>query len=378
MNDLQLALIGLGVLLVAAVWGYNYWQERKYRQHAGKILPAGAEDVLMAGRTAAAPDPDPEVGAVLREPTFGAEPDVDAAPEPADMPEPVDEGDAPEPQVAALPAEWADGRADCLARIEFVDAVPVAGLWTEKAGWSQQIDKPVQWLGLDEKSNRWRVLRPQDPGAVSQLAAALQLVDRKGMVSATTLAAFLEGIHQLAQRFSGLVELPTPAQVMARAGELDAFCAAVDLQLALHVVPRPGSSDTMSGARLQPVIAAAGLRQEGERLVAVDEGGAEAFALTCQTATGDHAARIEALAMTGLSFSLDVPRVEDGAAAFERMLALARQCADALGGQLADAHGNPLAEATLAAIRVRIEELQVKMARMAIPAGSLRALRLFS
>lgn len=376
MNDLQLALIGLGVLLVAAVWGYNYWQERKYRQHAGKILPAGAEDVLMAGRTAAAPDA--EADAVLREPTFGAEPDVDAAPEPADMPEPVDEGDAPEPQVAALPAEWADGRADCLARIEFVDAVPVAGLWTEKAGWSSQIDKPVQWLGLDEKSNRWRVLRPQDPGAVSQLAAALQLVDRKGMVSATTLAAFLEGIHQLAQRFSGLVELPTPAQVMARAGELDAFCAAVDLQLALHVVPRLGGSDTMSGARLQPVIAAAGLRQEGERLVAVDEGGAEAFALTCQTATGDHAARIEALAMTGLSFSLDVPRVEDGAAAFERMLALARQCADALGGQLADAHGNPLAEATLAAIRVRIEELQVKMARMAIPAGSLRALRLFS
>lgn len=376
MNDLQLALIGLGVLLVAAVWGYNYWQERKYRQHAGKILPAGAEDVLMAGRTAAAPDP--EVAAVPREPTFGAESDVDAAPEPADMPEPVDEGDAPEPQVAALPAEWADGRADCLARIEFVDAVPVAGLWAEKAGWSQQIDKPVQWLGLDEKSNRWRVLRPQDPGAVSQLAAALQLVDRKGMVSATTLAAFLEGIHQLAQRFSGLVELPTPAQVVARAGELDAFCAAVDLQLALHVVPHPGGSDTMSGARLQPVIAAAGLRQEGERLVAVDEGGAEAFALTCQTATGDHAARIEALAMTGLSFSLDVPRVEDGAAAFERMLALARQCADALGGQLADAHGNPLAEATLAAIRVRIEELQVKMARMAIPAGSLRALRLFS
>lgn len=367
MNDLQLALIGLGVLLVAAVWGYNYWQERKYRQHAGKILPAGAEDVLMAGRTAAAPDP--EVDAVLREPTFGAEPDVDAAPEPADM---------PEPQVAALPAEWADGRADCLARIEFVDAVPVASLWTEKAGWSQQIDKPVQWLGLDEKSNRWRVLRPQDPGAVSQLAAALQLVDRKGMVSATTLAAFLEGIHQLAQRFSGLVELPTPVQVMARAGALDAFCAAVDLQLALHVVPRPGGSDTMSGARLQPVIAAAGLRQEGERLVAVDEGGAEAFALICQTATGDHAARIEALAMTGLSFSLDVPRVEDGAAAFERMLALARQCADALGGQLADAHGNPLAEPTLAAIRVRIEELQVKMARMAIPAGSLRALRLFS
>lgn len=378
MNDLQLALIGFGVFLVAAVWAYNFWQERKYRSQAEKVLPPGTSDVLMAGRTEddGVPDAAGMAVAVPREPTL----DVPVAP-----PVATEESSGTPPshvpefhQSTELPSEWADGRADCLVRIEFVDAQPVAGLWAEQADWSGQIDKPLQWLGLDEKSGRWRVLHAQDSGTVAQLAAALQLTDRRGAVSPAVLSAFIAGIHRLARRFSGLADLPDAAEVQARAAELDAFCAAVDLQLSLHVVPRSGSIGDMVGARLAPVIATAALQREGERLVAVDGGGNEAFSLTCQTTLGDCAGRIDALALTGLTFSLDVPRVEEGAAAFTRMVGLARQCAEALGGQLADAHGQPLADATLDAIRGRIDELQAKMARMAIPAGSVRALRLFS
>lgn len=382
MNDLQLALIGFGVFLVAAVWGYNFWQERKYRSQAEKMLPAGTSDVLMTGRAEADAGPvaatvvSVEADAVPREPTLDApelasitavEAPAAAAPVASDILPAVE-----------LPAEWADGRADCLIRIEFVDARPVADLWAEQADWSGRVDKPLQWLGLDEKAGRWRVLNAQDEGFVTQLAAALQLTDRRGAIGTAPLATFIEGIHRLARRFSGLADLPDPAEVLARAAELDAFCAAVDLQLSLHVMPRTGSIGDMVGARLAPVIATAGLQREGERLVAVDESGSESFSLTCQTALGDCAGRIDSLALTGLTFSLDVPRVEDGTAAFARMALLARQCAEALGGQLADAHGKPLADATLEAIRTRIDDLQTKMARMAIPAGSVRALRLFS
>lgn len=387
MNDLQLALIGFGVLLVAAVWGYNFWQERKYRRQAESMLPPGPSDVLMAGREVADSGDDVVVAsaapaaAVLREPTLAASPDpAPMAEAEAELQVPVAAASFPADALPAveLPAEWADGRADCLIRIEFVDAQPVAGLWAERADWTDQIDKPLQWLGLDEKSGRWRVLHAQDGGRVAQLAVALQLTDRRGAVSPVTLTNFIEGIHRLARRFSGLADLPDPVMVQARAAELDAFCAAVDLQLSLHVVPRTGSIGEMVGARLAPVIAAAGLQREGERLVAVDEGGNESFALTCQTALGDCAGRIDNLALTGLTFSLDVPRVEDGVVAFDRMVRLAQQCAEALGGQVADAHGQPLADATLDAIRGRIDELQAKMANMAIPAGSVRALRLFS
>lgn len=369
MNELQMAMIGFGVLLVVVVWGYNLWQARKQRRLAQAVFPDAQPDVLMAGRAEA------EIVAVPREPTFGE-------PEPAEESPPAElqaERSAAElDQAVAVPAEWADARADCLLKIEFIDAVPVDKLWAEHAVWSKLIDKPVQWLGLDEKSGRWRPMLPQEPGAVAQVAVALQLVDRKGPVSELTLAAFFDGIRRLAQRFSGLVELPEPASVLAAARELDGFCAAVDLQLALRVLPRQGSLNEMAGAQLKPVIDASGLQLEGERFVAMAADGTEVFALTCLDATGAVAVNIEAQALTDLSFSLDVPRVADGAAAFDRMIDCARQCAEAVGGQLADAHRKPLSDATSAALRARIGELQVQMAQNGIPAGDVRALRLFS
>jgi FtsZ-interacting cell division protein ZipA len=386
MNELQLALIGFGALLVAAVWGYNLWQEKKQRRQVEAALPPAKPDVLMAGR--AEPDTEtrrePEIApfTVPREPTFGepaaaAEENEHAAPA---LYARDDLAEAEPRPVASPPAEWADGRADCLLRVEFVDPVAVPEIWAEQAAWAHKLDKPLQWLGYTEHEGggRWHALLPQESGAVLQVAAALQLADRSGALREASLAIFLDGMHKLAQRFAGLVELPEPGPVLAAARELDAFCAGVDMQLSLHVIPRAGSIAEMVGARLAPALEACGLKAEGGRFVAVDEGGAEAFALTCLTAGGAATDKPETQALADLSFSIDVPRVADGAAAFERMLDCARQCADVLGGQLADPQRKPLADATGAAIRARIVDLQAGMARMGVPAGGLRALRLFS
>lgn len=373
MSELQMALIGFGVVLVVAVWAYNIWQERKHRRRAEGILPSAGADVLMAGKPIEGERNEPGFAppsAIPPEPTFHHPVDADAPAEQMTDAETVTQH--------PLPAEWADGQADCLLRIEFVDAVSVHELWAAHADWSGTIDKPMQWLGLDEKSGRWRVLLPHDAGSVIQLAVALQLADRKGPVGEATLTAFLGGAHQLAQRFAGLVELPAPMAVLARANELDAFCAGVDLQLTLHVVPREGSLNEMLGAKLKPLLDAAALRLEGERFVAVDADGVEVYAVSGQAAAGFSAARIEALGLSALSFSIDVPRVADGPAGFDLMLGFARQCAEALGGQLADPHQKPLADATIGAIRARIADLQAQMAARGIPAGSVRALRLFS
>lgn len=376
MSELQLALIGFGVLLVAVVWAYNLWQSRKQRLLAKSVFPDARPDVLMAGRETdtALSNASRAIPSLQREPTFGAAVPAEEQPQTGAA---VEIQDAIR-QVTAVPAEWADASVDCLLRVEFVDAVPVANLWAEHAAWSQLIDKPVQWFGFDERSERWRTLLPQDPGAVAQVAAALQLVDRKGPVSELTLAAFFDGIRRLAQRFSGLVEFPEDAPVLAAARELDGFCAAVDLQLALHVLPRQGSLNELSGARLKPVIDACGLKPAGERFVAMDANGTEIFALTCLTATGFATVDVAAQSLTDLTLSLDVPRVVDGPAAFDRMIDFTRQSASAVGGQLADANRNPLSDATTSALRLRISELQAQMAQNGIPAGDVRALRLFA
>jgi hypothetical protein len=410
MSEFQVALIGLGVLLVVAVWGFNLWQERKLRRQVGAMVPAAA-DVLMAGQPADTPSGRAEP--TMAERAAGAEPfidDADAAPAAASdyVPDNVATSaplhaahhaavssastfsDATETRLVAtahrggesvamaLPSDWADAAFDCLLRIEFVDAVPEAQVWADKATLLGGIDKPLQWLGLDAHTARWRTLQPQDAGAVTQLALALQLTDRRGPVDDKTLTAFLGGAHRLAQKFSGLVELPEQAPVLQRANQLDAFCADVDLQLSLLVVPRSGSLDGMVGSRLSPVLAAAALREEGERFVALDNAGAVRFGLTCRDATATPQTRLDNLALAAIEFSFDVPRVADGAATFEQMLALANRCAEALGGQLADAHKHALPSAKLAAIRTRIVDVQARMAGAGMSAGGALALRLFA
>src|SRR5256885_930263 len=47
MSDLQLALIVIGVLLIAAVFAYNKWQEARYRRQADAALSPSQTDVLL-------------------------------------------------------------------------------------------------------------------------------------------------------------------------------------------------------------------------------------------------------------------------------------------------------------------------------------------
>lgn len=400
MSDLQIAMIVLGVALVVAVWFYNIWIERKHRQRAEQILPKPRADGLMA-RTAektepgiAASDEDEAAITTLRspreihpipaaseEPSF-MEPDLPLEPETGsigageEVDLPLDFDELEGEQRIPVPDEWGDGRADCLVRVEFVAPVPMAVLWEEHRDWSAGIDKPMQWLGLDTQTRYWRPLLPQDGGKIQQLAVALQLVDRQGAVGEATLVRFVDGLTRLAQRFVGQVEAPDLAQLLTRAHELDAFCASVDLQLSLHVLPEKAAH--MSGAQLKPLIDAAGLRLEGERHVAFYASDAEAYALICRSATSFPAGRVEDMDLIDLIFNLDVPRVATGAATFDRLIAFARECAATLGGQLADAHRKPLGDATVVVIRGRIEELQQRMTERGIPPGSVRALRLFS
>jgi FtsZ-interacting cell division protein ZipA len=402
MSDLQIAMIVLGVALVVAVWFYNFWVEKKHRQRAEQMLPRTGDDVLKvhdsektepgiaplvddepAIRTIpeARPfQPSPHPGAVPPEPSY-MDADLPLEPETAtlaasgevDFLLDIEEEASP---IIPVPEEWSDGRADCLLHMEFVAPVPVPVLWEEHRDWSRRIDKPIQWLGLDERSGHWRTLLAQDSGSVTHLAVALQLVDRLGAVSEETLTTFIDGASRLAQRFVGNVETPPVAPLLERAQELDAFCASVDLQLSLHVLPK--NTAHMSGALLKPLLEDAGLKLEGERFVAFDVSGTEAFALICRSATTFPAERVEAMDLIDLIFSLDVPRVAAGAQTFDRVIAFALQCAAALGGQLADAHRKPLPDATIATIRGRIDELQHRMADRGIAAGGVRALRLFA
>ncbi|MDD5248289.1 MAG: cell division protein ZipA C-terminal FtsZ-binding domain-containing protein [Rhodocyclaceae bacterium] len=392
-SELQIALIGAGAAVVAAVWTYNIWQERQHKKLAEKIFKGGQPDVLLQGQggeeriepSARVVDERIEPGVP---PLAGEENErVDA---PHDVPivvaeaaaaaaDAADAADvfAPPAPAPAPPAAWADDIADCTLRIEFADTVSAPALWAVQAAWAGGLTKPLAWLGYDAQAGQWRRLTPHDAGRYADVAAALQLADRQGPVATDELAVFLDGVHRLSQHFGGAVELPPQDQLLAHAQALDGFCAGVDVQLVVNVVETAGGS--FIGTKLRGLAEAAGLALEDDgRFHARDESGAELFALGNLGPESFAAESLKTLAAQGISFVLDVPRAADGPAVFDRMVAAARQMAQALGGTLVDGQRHVLSEPMIAGIRAKVGEIQRQMSANQIPPGSPRALRLFS
>ncbi|OHC71518.1 MAG: hypothetical protein A3H93_20465 [Rhodocyclales bacterium RIFCSPLOWO2_02_FULL_63_24] len=377
-SELQIALVGAGAAAVALVWGYNAWQDRKHRQTADRIFKGGQGDALLPDDGAAPRAESRE----RREPHFGDEPRVppragddegviEAAPVEVPQTEPELAPQAP------MPAEWADPVADCVLRLVAAEPLPAPAVWAVQNAWAGAFSKPVHWLARSDAGSAWRPIDAGDVGRYCEWAAALQLVDRRGAVTDGELARFFDGVQQLALQTAAALELPSRGDTVLRAGKLDEFCAAVDIQFVLHVVEASGG--VFAGTKLRGVAESAGLVLEPDGVFrARDAAGGELFTVANLGTERLDAETIKSLATHGLTLSLDVPRVSDGVAAFDRMLAVARQLATSLGGVLVDAQRAPLADAMIAAIRAKTAELQRRMHDGGVVPGSTRALRLFS
>jgi len=405
-NELQLALIGLGAAAVIGVWGYNKWQERKHFKLAEKVFKGQQPDVLMDDDPDAtlvdvpapamdAPPAQPvgrvepvfaetreELVAERIEPVIPASEAEDEAPlapsvttrRPAAPIEPALPPKAEPPVLTEAPAELADPGIEWVARIDCANAFATNEILAAQQSLAQHLAKPLSWAGCHDISHEWRPIGIGESGRFRRLRACLQLADRQGPVSDADLTTFEQGVQSLAQQFQAQMELPSREAIQEQAIALDDFCAGVDMQVAVHVVHAQGGE--MRGSKLLGVAQASGLEwwpdgrfhnPEPDSGVSLSNLGGAAFdrdGLSGQTTAG-------------VTFWFDVPCAANGPAAFDRLVTLARQFATALEGALVDDQRNPLGEPMIAAIRKRIAELQQAMAAHQIPAGGRRAQRLF-
>ncbi|HWU84236.1 MAG TPA: cell division protein ZipA C-terminal FtsZ-binding domain-containing protein, partial [Rhodocyclaceae bacterium] len=205
---------------------------------------------------------------------------------------------------------------------------------------------------------------------------ALQLVDRRGAVSTNDFEALRHSLQALVSLRNGELAFPDVAAMGEQARALDDFCAQLDLQLALNVLD--AGNGAFAGTKVRGLAEAAGMRlASGGEFQAHDENGNFLFALA-NMGEPFEAATLKNLHTHGLTFLLDVPHVRDGGYAFERMLASARQFANALDAALVNAQRAPVSEAMVDSIRKKIFEIHEQMNLAGIPAGGVRALRLFA
>jgi hypothetical protein len=352
-NELQFGLIGLGAALVLGLLIYNFLQERRARRHAQEVFRSTHRDVLLdeaLPEEAIAPAPlgrmQPHVQAST--PRSGQEPGVD----------------------------WEMQAIDCAVPIDAPAGVSAPALFNAQQTMLAGVQKPLRWFGWDDAGNGWQLLTHTTAGSFTRVCATLQLADRRGVISDTELERFFDQLQRLCDQFLAVPRLPALAGVTQSAHDLDTFCADVDVQIAVNVI---ASESPITGSKLRSVAENAGLVLANDgSFVARDEAGRVLYALGNLEAAPFSNEQLRHLETSGVTLSIDVPRVAAPVAAFEAMIVFGEHLAEALGGKLVDDNRSLLSERAVSLIRAQANQFEQIMERQNIPAGSELARRLFS
>lgn len=358
-SELQIALVAAGIAAVVLVVGYNKWQERKHQRNAERAFRSDHRDVLLEPR-------DDADEAERREPSLG-EAGAAAAPRYTEAPLGRSVPDLP---------RLLDERADCVIRLEAIEPLEVARVWAEQHTQLAGLSKPVRWFGFKDSENLWQAIGPDSEGACQWFCAALQLVDRNGSIGENDFMRFTGGVQRVADALMTLPPgLPPRAETVHQAAELDRFCADVNVQIGVNVVPREGQFE---GRALRRSAEKLGLSLGEDGCFHALEEGNSSFVLANLEAGMFSSDNLDELVTQGVTLVIDVPRVADGGRVFARMMQTAAELARALDGEVVDDNRAPFGAEAAALIGAQIEQFQARMTESGIPAGGPLAKRLFS
>lgn len=370
MSELQRALLIIGAIVVISVIAYNWVQQWLLRRRLERSFGDKPADVLLHE-----PRSDP--------PSTRIEPQLQDAAHDSEVQPPVT---AVKPEVASA-AAVADGAKlpdvpgfdpliDFIAGIDAAQPISGAGL-AELHTRAGATAKRLRIVGYNTVSSLWEDAPRLSGGRYAHLRVALQLLNRKGVVDVATLSVISEAVHECAARFDASAHCPDAQVAMASARELDRECSEVDISIGMNVVPAAGAA--FAGTRIRASAEKGGFKLEPQGVFHYrDSARRTLFTLVNHEPAPFVAEQMKQLTTSGITLLLDVPRVSDGHTAIELMLRTGAMLAEELGGTLVDDNGVALNDKSVRAIDQQLTTLHAKLDALGIPAGSERALRLFS
>jgi hypothetical protein len=420
MSDLQIALIAIGALIILAVLILNWWQERRFHRQAQSQFADLKNDVLLPESSSQTP-PDDEahedglmsekddtqsgledgvydiadvqdadnftINVAVKLDAEGA-PAFDALTVTADSEEPQPsqaiEDVAPsapaEPRVSAGLPSMLLSKIDTTALLYLAKESTMLTLKESLQGLFDGMDKPFFIHALD-KNQVWQVLdddSAQTYQPVFRVACSLQLADRGGAVTRSTLSRFQLAVTELALKINADLEWHDIESIQLQASELDEFCIAVDKTVGFHL--SHGENGAFSAAKLTTLAEAQGLvANDAGCLQALNPQSAKLSFIIFNTEnqlTGFNAASDTLI--KSVIFQLDIPRVDECTLAFKQMVKVAKSLAGDLSANLLDANNRILNEQQIEQISQQVDSIQDAMRLRGIEPGSEAALRLFS
>jgi hypothetical protein len=421
-----MSLIGIAGVFVAGVFTYNKIQEYKAKKSVERAFATDHDDVLMrTGETPAAhhepraeprvdPRSEPRVDSRIepradvriepgtaprQEPSFSLDGDVTTpAPAPgmaaASSPSAVAgefTTDRIEPSPSDIAAAEAAAEAALIARANAASAAAaeqatalvdplidcLLPLALEGAARGDKLlpvlqtlrmvgNKPVHYIGL-AVSGDWEPI--VHGGVYTKLQGGVQLASRSTALNELEYSELVTRLRAMADEIGAEPEIPDMIEVMAEARNLHRFVAGHDAQLGVNLQSNgaPWAISTLIGALEKQGF---DLRPDG-RYVMPDGEGAFLFSLSTNVTLAEETT-------SRLTLLLDVPCVAPSRDGFGAMVACAKSLVGRLDATIVDDYNQPLSDAALGEIASQVQDFYAEMNQADIPAGSTRALRLFS
>lgn len=380
MSDLQLSLIVLALIAIAAIWLFNTLADRRRSRVLEQRLkprvpaPAPASDV--------APPTVRGEPTVRSEPSFGAgmpsgpalpdraEPSAIAPSHSATGPgRPADASPAGDVETPA--ASMIDDEIHAVVTLEPETLLSGDRAWSLLHAFRHAGRQPVMLVGV-----RGDLQEPIRAGQrYEAVLVAVQLANRSGPLNEIEWSEFVAALQHVSEQIPASCEIPDMRETTARARALDAQCVPLDAQIGINL------ASTQSGWTGEHVASLA--RDHGlilrpdRRFHALDEHGATLFVLQNGDGGAFRADTLETQQTSRLTLLLDVPRAPQDQRPFERLVELANELSTALDAAIVDDQSHVLSSAALSSIGRQIEPVYAKLAEAGMPAGSPRALALF-
>ena len=368
MSDLQISLLGIGIVVIGGVLLYNWYQARRLRRRLGEAFSETHQDVLLDERTAGRTG-----GAARTEPQLAADQETGLSKQPQSSPSAASAKGVPEPPLAMA---GIDERIDCVATLTSDTPLTVAQV-SELLSGVAACGRTWRGAGFNAATGKWEEINRAVTAQYAQLRLALQMANRGGAISPVQLGAFCDAIHAAAARTAATAQCPDTDSVLRAAQELDLFCADVDVAIGVNVIAAEG--ETFPGARVRALVEGEGFALEPDGVFHLEnEQSQTLLTLSNQEALAFLPEAINGMTTRGLTLLLDVPRVAAAEQALQRMFELGKSLSVTLKGRLVDDNRATLTAASMEHIRQQLKDIHFAMNERGIAPGSVRALRLFS
>lgn len=280
-----------------------------------------------------------------------------------------------------LPKEL-HGQIDLIALIYLVSEMPLGELKPHFASLLKTFDKPTSIFLLNE-NNAWLTLTATEALSsglntpVSRICCSMQLADRAGAVSSSTLQTFQANVDGLGLALNAQLVWQNALDALSTANTLDAFCAEVDQTVRFHL--KHGENGAFTGTKFRGLA-------EAQGFVVAENGAFKFFDATSNRLLfsmvnfDNHPFNLDMLrssVVKGVTFELDIPHVKNCTEVFSQMVQVARQMEMGLNAVLVDDNKKILGEVQVEKIRQQLKVIHAKMLVKGIVPGSDEASRLF-